>query len=139
MGVHFRSVTEAARTLGRIPVEMTRLLRPALTEAGQDLMRMSQENASWSTRIPAAHYLKVGLGSTTGGVTVGVDSTLAPHARPYEGLSSGGSRGFFRHPTWGDDPWVQEDTRPFIAPAALAEGPRLEQRIEDIVTEVTRI
>lgn len=137
--IQFRSVSELARTLGAVPAEMAVELRAELPVIGEKLKARSQENSSWSSRIPGAHYLKVGLGSTTGGVSVGVDQTLAPHARPYEGLSSGGSRGFFRHPVYGDPdiPWQQQDTRPFIAPAVEATRPEMRDAIEALVHKVT--
>jgi hypothetical protein len=136
MTVYFRSVTELARTLGGVPAEMAAELRPALADIGEKLKSRSQENASWSTRIPGAHYLKVGVGATTGGVTVGVDQTIAPHARPYEGITSGG-KGFFRHPVYGNDWWVSEDTRPFISPAVEQTRPELMDEIEALVHRVT--
>jgi hypothetical protein len=137
--IQFRSVSELARTLGGVPAEMAAELRAELPRIGELLKSRSEANASWSDRIPGAHYLKVGLGSTTGGVTVGVDQTLAPHARPYEGLSSGGSRGFFRHPVYGDPDisWVSQDTRPFIAPAVEETRPEMQAAIEALVHKVT--
>jgi hypothetical protein len=138
MTVHFRSVSELARTLGAVPVEMARELRAELPVIGEKFMARSQENASWSSRIPDAHYMKVGTGATTGGVTVGVDQTLAPHARAYEGLAPGGDhRGFFRHPVYGNDWWVSQDTRPFIAPAAEETRPEMVAAIEALVHRVT--
>jgi hypothetical protein len=136
MSVYFRSVTELARTLGGVPAEFAAELRPALADIGERLKSRSQDNASWSDRIPGAHYIKVGLGSTTGGVTVGVDQTIAPHARPYEGLSSGG-HGFFRHPVYGHDWWVSEDTRPFLSPAVEATQPEMTDEIEALIHKVT--
>jgi hypothetical protein len=88
--IQFRSVSELARTLGGVPTEMAAELRAELPLIGESLRSRSEDNSSWSSRIPGAHYVKVGLGSS-GGVSVGVDASLAPHARPYEGLSSGGS------------------------------------------------
>jgi hypothetical protein len=136
--IQFRSVSELARTLGGVPVEMAAELRVELPVIGEKFMARSQENSSWSSRIPGAQYVKVGLGSS-GGVTVGVDQTIAPHARPYEGLSSGGSRGFFKHPVY-DDPdiaWVTESTRPFMAPAAEATRPEMNADIEALIHRVT--
>lgn len=135
--IHFSSVSELARTLGGVPTEMAAGLREELPHIGETLMRRSQDNASWSDRIPDAHYLKVGLGATTGGVTVGVDQTAAPHARPYEGLSAGGSSGFFRHPVYGNDWWVSQDTRPFLAPAVEETRPELTDAISELVHRVT--
>jgi hypothetical protein len=137
--IHFDSVSELARTFGRVPEEMAAGLREELPAAGQALLRASQANASWSTRIPAAHYLRAGTG-VNGGVSVGVDSVAAPHARPYEGMTVGGSRAFFRHPVFGNrDNWVQEATRPFLRPAVEAERPALEAAITALVHKVTSI
>jgi hypothetical protein len=141
MAVHHESVAELARTFGRIPAEFAAGLREELPRAGEALMRRSQANASWSSRIPGAHYVRPDLSSRSGGVVVGVDQAAAPHARPYEGLSSGGSRGFFRHPVFGDPdiPWEQQDTRPFLAPAVEAEGPALVDAIRDLVRQITSL
>lgn len=134
--IHAESVSELARVFGRVPAEMAAGLREELPAAGERLMRASQQNASWSSRIPAAHYLRVSV-SSSGGVSVGVDQVAAPHARPYEGLSSGGSRGFFRHPNWGRDDWSQEATRPFLAPAVEQEGPALKEAIGQLIRNIT--
>lgn len=140
MAIHAESVTELARTFGRLPTEMAEGLRRELPVAGQRLLRLSQANSSWSGRIPGAHYIRARL-SRTGGVEVGVDASKAPHARPYEGLSSGGSRGFFRHPVYGDPdiPWQQQATRPFLKPAVEVEGPRLEEAVRALVRKVTSL
>jgi hypothetical protein len=136
--IQFRSVSELARTLGGVPVEMAAELRVELPLIGEKFMALSQANSSWSDRIPGAHYLQVGLGSTTGGVSVGVDQVAAPHARPYEGMSSGGGRGFFRHPVYGnEDVWVSQDTRPFLAPAVEETRPEMQEAIEALVHKVT--
>lgn len=139
MPIHAESVGELARTFGRVPAEMTAGLRAELPAAGQRLLRASQAGASWSSRIPGAHYLRTSLAQSGGGVSVGVDATAAPHARAYEGLTQGGSRGFFRHPTYGHDPWVSQDTRPFLRPAIEAEAPRLEEAIRALVRKATSL
>lgn len=136
MTFHFESVSELARTFGRVPAEFAAGLRTELPAAGQALLRASQANASWSSRIPAAHYLKTSV-SATGGVSVGVDASAAPHARPYEGMSG---QSFFRHPVYGNrEVWVSQNTRPFLRPAAEAEGPALEEAIRALVRKVTSI
>lgn len=135
---HFSSVSELARTLGGIPAGMAAGLREELPHIAEVAKARSQANSSWSSRIPGAHYVKVGL-SSTGGATIGVDQEAAPHARPYEGLSSGGSRGFFRHPVYGDPdiPWVQQDTRPFLAPAVEETRPEMTEAVEALIHRVT--
>lgn len=140
MAIHAQSVSELARTFGRIPAEMAAGLREELPQIGQILMRRSQANASWSSRIPGAHYVRARLGSSHGGVEVGVDRVAAPHARPYEGLAPGGNSRFFRHPT-NDTPntWVTQETRPFFRPAAEETAPEMETRIRALVRTVTRI
>lgn len=142
MGFHYESVSDLARTFGRVPAEMAAGLRAELPAVGAELMAVSQANSSWSSRIPGAHFIRARV-SQSGGVEVGVDQGDAPHARPYEGLSAGGSGGEFRHPVYGptetrpDPPWVPEATRPFLRPAAEAVGPQLEDRIRSLVQRVT--
>jgi hypothetical protein len=137
--IHAESVSQLARVLGRVPAEMATELQPALREAGEAVMHASQANASWSSRIPAAHYLETSV-SQTGGVAVRVDQTLAPHARPYEGISAGAdSRGFFRHPVYGNDWWVSEGTRPFLRPAVESEGDHAKELIAAAIRKATSL
>lgn len=136
--IHAESVSELARVFGSVPAGMAQGLREELPEIGRRVERRSQANSAWSRRIPAAHYVRVSV-SQSGGVTVGVDAQAAPHARPYEGLSSGGRRGTFRHPNWGRDDWSEERTRPFLRPAADAERPDAEEAIRQLVRRVTAL
>lgn len=110
-------VREFAVAVGNMPAGVRRELRPALRKAAEGVRRDAQSNASWSSRIPAAIKVQTSLSARSGGVTLRVDSSAAPHARPYEGLSGR----VFRHPVFGDtDTWVAQHARPFLQPAVDA-------------------
>jgi hypothetical protein len=91
-------------------------IRPALRGAGQQVASKAQSNASWSTRIPGTVRVQVSFRQNREGVVIRAGGPNAPHARPYEGLSSGGTS--FRHPVHGRDWWVSQAARPFLLPAA---------------------
>ncbi len=75
-----------------------------LKEAGQYVADLAKGHASWSAQCPPA--IKVRGGATGISIVCG-----APPAYPNEipGV---------RHPTFGHDPWVTNQHRPFFAPAA---------------------
>ena len=74
-----------------------------LKEAGVYVAGIAKAKASWSQQIPP----KIRVGGGRSGVIV---SCNAPPAYPneIEGV---------RHPTFGHDPWVTNEHRPFLAPA----------------------
>lgn len=132
----------APTEFGRLPTDLRsmrpklrRQLRKQLREAAEPIAADARRRASWSTRIPGA--IKVVPGVARGSQVVvrfRVSAAQAPHARPYEGLSGRGGTSFFRHPVFGGrawrqtrhgvmvsaDPWVSQQTRPFIEPALRA-------------------
>lgn len=115
-GVEYSSVRLLAARFGALPLNIRRELRPRLRAAGTLMQRAAQQNASWSSRIPAAIRVTTSFASTTGGVGVRVDRTKAPHARAFEGI--GTNRTTFRHPVFGNtDVWVDQPERPFLVPA----------------------
>jgi len=77
-----------------------------LKEAGVYVAALAKEHASWSQQIPPA--IKVGGGRS--GVVI---TCRAGPAYPNEIAG-------VRHPTFGHDPWVENEHRPFFAPAADA-------------------
>ena len=145
MAIYFDSVRLLARDLGRIPVELRQELRPGLKAAGEVVASEARINASWSTRIPAAIKVFALFGRLTGGVVVKVDRSKAPHARPLEGIAarrgalSRTHSGTFRHPVFGDrDVWVDQPTRPFLAPAAAAKRGDVQDRVAEAVKAATQ-
>jgi hypothetical protein len=75
-----------------------------LKEAGVYVAGIAKGKASWSEQIPP----KIRVGGGRSGVTV---SCNAPPAYPNEIAG-------VRHPTFGHDPWVTNEHRPFLGPAA---------------------
>lgn len=113
------------------PKELQAGIRTAVKEASGALTDEVRDRAAWSDRIPNAVKTRVSFAQRGSGVTVSVDHKAAPHARPYEGLASGGNRGMFRHPVYGNrEVWVGQSTRPFFRPA-------IEATREDFVDAMT--
>jgi hypothetical protein len=134
MPIEFGSVSGLVAAFGKVPAEVRIALRPAVLEAGNLIADAAKANASWSGRIPGAISVTSNL-TSSGGAVIRVDSTTAPHARPYEGRS--GSP--FRHPVFGNrDNWVSQATRPFLKPARDSEGDKARALIGEAVTEVTK-
>jgi len=137
MPIHFESVSDLARSFGRVPAETRARMVPKLMQGGQLIQQRAQEHASWSSRIPGAISVKASI-SASGGVVVAVDTTAAPHARPYEGRSSGGRGGFFRHPLFGDrEHWYDQATRPFLRPARDESVDEVMGLIREAIQEAT--
>lgn len=118
-----------SRDMRRLTPETRRTVRPALKKAGAILADRARSNASWSTRIPAAITVQTSFRKDREKVQVRVNAKKAPHARPYEGITS--RSGSFRHPVFGDgnrrgshdySVWVSSPTRPFLLPAAESAG-----------------
>jgi hypothetical protein len=107
-----------AAKLGDVPRELRKTLRPALKDAGDAVKATAAGNASWSTRIPRSLNVIVRFGRGSG-VIVEARGSIAPHARPYEGMGGGGS---FRHPLNypNQSTWVSQACRPFLRPALEA-------------------
>lgn len=122
-------VLSFSRQLRDVPKDMRRGLRKSIVEASDVLVSRAKSNASWSSRIPDAIKAKAGFG-TRAGVEVIVDSDIAPHARAYEGMANQTMSGYFRHPVFGGDAWVEESTRPFLRPAIRDTEPLAVERIQ---------
>lgn len=118
-------VSQLARDLYRMGPAGRRRLKTAFERAGRGALSDAKSRASWSRRIPAAIKAQpmVGTGlANRVGVQLRVSVAAAPHARPYEGLGQGGS---FRHPVFGRDRWVSQNTRPYIWPAVRGRIPQI--------------
>lgn len=107
-------VEQFAAAMARAPRELRAELRPAMRAAGGAVRDAAASNASWSRRIPASLRVSVLFGARTAGVVVKARSSVAPHAKAYEGRTGA----TFRHPVFGDrDVWVTQSARPFLRPA----------------------
>lgn len=114
--------------------ETRKAVRPKLREAGQIIQRDAQHRSSWSSRIPGSIKVVTSFRANREGVTVRAGGGNAPHARPYEGLSSGGTT--FRHPVHGNDWWVAQAARPFLFPAAQANEGAVTAAVTSVLDEV---
>jgi hypothetical protein len=122
--------------MGRIPDDLRKKLRPRLRIAGRIVADDAKARASWSTRIPRAIRVSTSFTGRRPGVSVIVNKSKAPHARPYE---HGGEPGKFRHPRWGDRRrWFDQQARPFLAPALQAKGDTAGRLITEAVDQTTR-
>lgn len=138
-GVHITStVRELVAELGRVPVELRRELRPRLLAAIRPVQSEARANASWSRRIPDAIGITVRYGARSGGVLLRVNAAKAPHARPFEGLASGGRT--FRHPVFGREReiWVSQQARPFLMPAVREGRPHAVRAVREAITATAR-
>lgn len=125
-------VRVVARDIARVPVELQARLRPKIRAAGMEVLQAAAVNASWSSRIPGAMSLRSAFKDGSPGVTIRVDTTKAPHARPYEGIV----KDSFRHPVFGDrSNWVSQAARPYLLPAARAGYAVVAAAIGDAVDE----
>lgn len=114
-GVDTAELEWLVKEFSQVPNELRPAIRAAARGAAQGFTSAVKADASWSSRIPAAVKVSTSFAQKGAGVKVGVDSTRAPHARPYEGLAAGGNRASFRHPVFGNrEVWVTQTTRPFF-------------------------
>lgn len=140
-GVDYTSVTMLARTLGTVPLELRKELRPKLRAGAQHIVDDMKSRASFSTRIPGAIGMTVSFSGRGrgGGVKIRVNSKRAPHARLLERGNDGGRSSSFRHPVMGDmDVWVSQPTRPFFFPAVFAGRDQVRKNISDAVAASLR-
>lgn len=110
-----------ARDMRKLTPETQKAVRPALRQGGEIVASDARSRADWSSRIPGTIKVRTSFREDREKVQVVAGGAAAPHARPYEGISSRGNT--FRHPVYGDrDVWVEQDKRQFIFPAAEAHG-----------------
>jgi hypothetical protein len=121
------------KDLGEIPRDLQREMRPAFRRAAQPAAARIRQNASWSSRIPAAVKVSTSFGRTPG-VMIRVDSTKAPHARPIEHV---GRPGTFRHPVYGNrEVWRPQQARPFFYRGVEATADQIRDAIGAVITDV---
>ncbi len=126
------------RDLRALEPEISKELKATFQDLGSDMVRDVKANASWSSRIPSA----VSLSVTQTRVGVKASRRKAPHARSYEGISGSGifgTKSSFRHPVFGNrSVWVNQSTRPFVAPAIRAHQEEFMDRASDAVADAAR-
>lgn len=133
MSVEFDGLRILVRDLQGMAPDIRAGLRLAFRAAGQTGLTQAKANASWSSRIPGAITVRTSTTANSAGVYLRVNSDAAPHARPYEGIANA-SRGYFRHPVFGDrETWVAEKTRPFLAPASTSARAVAKDRVDHAV------
>jgi hypothetical protein len=119
--------SQLAKDLHRMPRATRRRLKAEIDRLAQPLLADTRRRAGWSTRIPGAIAVRTeaSAAKVRYGVQLRVDQDVAPHARPFEGMSNRGDE--FRHPVFGDRDaaWVPQKTRPFAWPAVRAAGEKL--------------
>lgn len=141
------------RDLGGLPPELRQELRPRLRAIGQDALASVKAQASWSTRIPNATRLAIGLSKNRPGIAIVVNRAKAPHARPFEHDGRGGQ---FRHPVFAlprqrdmvfgverpgafkKTKWVLQNARPFLLSGATPHFAKVDEQIGKAVDEVAR-
>jgi hypothetical protein len=120
-------------------------LGPRMRRVGQRGVEQAKRNASWSDRIPGAIYASVSTRGARAGIVLRVRRKQAPHARPYEGLPTKGTRSHrhaFRHPVFarGEDrsewTWRAQRTRPFLLPAAREQRDAVRTELADLLATV---
>lgn len=116
------------RAMTQMPKDLQRELRPALREAGSEILKTAAINSMWSDRIPHALELRVSFAQRRPGVFIRVNAKQAPHARPLEGILADE----WRHPVHGNrDVWVAQRARPFLLPAVRAGAPAARELIAE--------
>lgn len=124
-----------AKSLRDVPQRFKREARRALTQAGQRTLQQAMMNAAFSSRIPGSLSLKVSFRSTRPGVIIRASLDKAPHARVLEGITATG--GYFKHPVYGNKRvWVEQKTRPYLAPAVRDTRRQLLADIDKIAADI---
>jgi hypothetical protein len=114
---------------------LTAALRKNLKAAAEPIARQAKSNASWSSRIPAAIAIGTAFTAKRTGVFVKANAAKAPHARSYEDINNAGT---FRHPVFGGETWVEQQSRPFLFNEAESHLPAVEEAAARAVEEAAR-
>lgn len=124
------------REFKKFPKDIRQDLRPKLKAIGTSALFSVRMHASWSTRIPRATRLKIGLSKRNPGVAIEVNKDKAPHARPYE---HNAEEGTFRAPFFGDrSRWYDHPARPFLVKGAKPWFEQVDRELREVVDEAAR-
>lgn len=119
MPLEVKGVSELVYSLGVLPAEVKKAMRPAILEAGGIIGAQAKQNAAFSSWIPGAVKVSASFSGVSGGAKVSVPERGYPHlgeVRVLEG--NGSSPSEFRHPYFGiRDFWYTQVTHPFLHPA----------------------
>jgi len=136
-GSDFSDIANLVADLGQLTPEMRKAMRAQMLRAGKGALTDAKSKASWSSRIPGAISLGVRTNANNVGVFLRVNADKAPHARPFEGITD--RRATFRHPVFGDrEVWVEQTTRPFLAPAVQDAKPAVMTGLRAAVQDAAR-
>jgi hypothetical protein len=118
--VDTHNMAKLARDLD-IAAAGTREMVPVTVRESAELVAVAARGlSSWSSRIPGS----IRIAGTGDSAVVVAGGGSAPHAPVFE---HGGRPGTFVHPVYGHQPWVPQQARPFLAPAAEASGPAIDR------------
>jgi hypothetical protein len=122
--------------LGKMPKDVRRDLRPRMKGIGQAALFNVRLQTIWSTRIPRATRLSIGLSKRNPGIAITVDRNKAPHARPY---NNDDKEGTFRHPLFGNRKhWYTQVARPFLVKGARPYFEKIDAELSATVDEAAR-
>lgn len=125
-----------ARRIGKFPADVRKDLRVKLKGVGNKALFSVRAKASWSTRIPRATRLKIGLSKRNPGLAIEVNRHKAPHARPYE---NDDKDGHFRAPLFGDrSRWFDHRARPFLVRGARPWFETTDREVKEVIDEAAR-
>ena len=131
------ALRKLAVRLEEVPKAAQAQVRRSVREAAEDVRRQAAQDASWSRRIPGSLVVRVSFAGARAGAYVAASARLAPDARPYESILGNAQ---FRHPLnfpnqrKGGPIWVNQPSRPFLAPALERGQDKAVDRINDAVT-----
>ncbi|MGW0805269.1 HK97 gp10 family phage protein [Nonomuraea sp. NPDC002799] len=124
------------KQFGKFPKDVRQDLRPKLRAIGTAALAGVRAHAAWSTRIPSATRLQIGLSKRNPGLAIVVNKNRAPHGRPYENNDRDGA---FRAPFFGDrSRWYAHPARPFLVRGARPHFEKVDADIKDVVDEAAR-
>lgn len=129
------AVRRLLRDMGSIPNDLRKRLRTPMRRAAQPILADARARASWSSRIPRSLGLRTNFTRKHAGVSIVARRSIAPHARPYEGITG---NTYFRHPVGGRDVWVQQSTRPFLQPAVDMHARSVVRAVDQVVNQVAK-
>lgn len=125
--VDTRAMSRLSRDLRRASPVAAAEARARIRAAAEVVAEEARGRASFSTRIPGSIKVR----GSAFGVKIVAGGPTAPDAAP---LENHGREGMFRHPVFGNrENWVEQKSRPFLAPALDAHREMVADEIEAAV------